>query len=496
MNLAANGGIVNSASTATQAVEGEVYQPHNIEMESRLLGSLMTLGRSARDLMRDVIGADDFYDPLHASIFEAAAGLIDAGKPATAVLMKPFFADAAKITDDLTVGGYLDYLPLVASPLDRVAAYATEIAELSARRRLIALGFDLAASGPAQEPVAEIVAGFQAAALKIAAGGAAPGPATLREAVDGAIKHIAAAYRRGEAAGVTTGIRDLDDHIGRLQPGELIVLAGRPAMGKTALALNMAFAAATRPWVDDDGEERPPRPVLYFSLEMSEEQLAERIISERSGLPAERLRRGRIDEGELYAAREAAMAVAATPLLIDDTGALGLQSLMARARRAAADAGPLGLGLIVVDYLGLVRGTARRDGSKVLEVAEITAGLKALAKELNVPVLALSQLNRQVESRTDKRPTLADLRDSGSIEQDADLVLFVYRDEYYLGKEEPDASDGSAYAEWQAKMTMARGKAEVIVSKFRTGPVGVIPVAFDARLMRFGDLARGTGARS
>jgi replicative DNA helicase len=303
----------------------------------------------------------------------------------------------------------------------------------------------------------------------------------------------AAAYQRdGGLSGISTGLKDLDEKLGGLQASDLIILAGRPAMGKTSLATNLAYnvAAAYRAEHNPDGTQKVTNGgiVAFFSLEMSGEQLATRIISEQAEISSERIRRGKITPDEFDRLVEVSQRLAAMPLYIDATGGLTIAQVAARARRLKRQRGSLGL--IVVDYLQLLAGSARRASeSRVQEVTEITTGLKALAKELNVPIIALSQLSRQVENRDDKRPQLADLRESGSIEQDADVVMFIYREEYYLGREEPKPNT-EEHLQWQERMDQVVGISDVIIGKQRHGPTGTVSLHFDANLTKFTNLVR------
>jgi replicative DNA helicase len=309
----------------------------------------------------------------------------------------------------------------------------------------------------------------------------------LTVAVDMAAK---AFQRDGKLSGIATGLRDLDAKMGGLQPSDLIVLAGRPGMGKTSLATNIAYniAKAYQAEVQPDGTMKTTNGgvVGFFSCEMSAEQLATRIIAERTGISSSLIRRGGITEADFEKIRDYSIELQSLPFYVDETGGLSISQLTARARRLKRQRG---LDLIVIDYIQLLQGSGKRgNDNRVQEVTEITTNLKALAKELNVPVVALSQLSRQVENRDDKRPQLSDLRESGSIEQDADVVLFVYREEYYLANKEPRAGTPE-YEKWQLDMDLAHGKAEVIIGKQRHGPTGTVDLHFEASVTRFGDLA-------
>jgi replicative DNA helicase len=314
-------------------------------------------------------------------------------------------------------------------------------------------------------------------------------------ALTNAVEMANNAYQRdGGLSGIATRFAAIDAKMGGLQASDLIVLAGRPSMGKTSLATNIAFNVARARFqsLSQRSDLAPADPshdggvVGFFSLEMSAEQLATRILSEQAGIPSEKIRRGMISEAEFKRLVTASQEMAAIPLFIDQTGGLSIAQLAARARRLKRQHG---LGLLIVDYLQLMTGTSRRSDNRVQEVSEITTGLKALAKELNVPILALSQLSRAVENREDKRPQLADLRESGSIEQDADIVMFVYREEYYLERLKP-AEGTLEFQDWMAKMQLVSGRAEVIIGKQRHGPIGTVPLQFDGSVTRFSDLAR------
>jgi replicative DNA helicase len=307
-----------------------------------------------------------------------------------------------------------------------------------------------------------------------------------------AVEMAARAYERdGGLSGLSSGLRDLDQMMGGLQNSDLIILAGRPSMGKTALATNIAFniAKAHRTAQKDGGVEETVDGAIvgFFSLEMSSEQLATRILAEQAQIPSEKIRRGKITPEEFQRLHNAATELQTLPLFIDHTGGISIAQLAARARRLKRQKG---LGIIVVDYLQLLTGSAKRSAEgRVQEVSEITVGLKALAKELSVPILALSQLSRQVENREDKRPQLSDLRESGSIEQDADVVMFVFREEYYVSRREPSITKVEEHQKWQDEMNQVHGLAEVVIGKQRHGPTGTVRLQFQADITRFGDLA-------
>jgi len=311
----------------------------------------------------------------------------------------------------------------------------------------------------------------------------------LAVAVDLAAK---AFQRDGKLSGISTVLRDLDTKMGGLQPSDLIIVAGRPGMGKTSLATNIAYnvAQAYVPELQADGTMKAANGgvIGFFSCEMSADQLATRIVAERTGIPSSHIRRGGISEADFEKIRQVSIELQSLPFFVDATGGLSIAQLMARARRLKRQKG---LDLIVIDYIQLLSGSGKRSENRVQEITEITTSLKALAKELNVPIIALSQLSRQVESRGDKRPQLSDLRESGSIEQDADVVLFVYREEYYLAMKQPNPGTEDHH-KWQQEMDRALGKAEVIIGKQRHGPTGTVPLQFDSMVTRFGDLAEGS----
>ena len=377
------------------------------------------------------------------------------------------------------------------------------IYDLAVRRELIALGRDISAKAAKveihSEPKEQITEAEQRLYKLGEQGVAERGFQSFLKAVTDAVNVANAAYQRdGGLAGISTGLIDLDKKLGGLHPSDLLILAGRPSMGKTSLATNIAFniAKAYKRGRTHDGTDGAVEGgvVGFFSLEMSAEQLAARILSEASEVPSEQIRRGDMTETEFRRFVEAAKSLESCPLYIDDTPALPISQCAARARRLKRTHG---LDVLIIDYLQLLKGTSKND-NRVQEVSEITQGLKAIAKELNIPVIALSQLSRQVESREDKRPQLSDLRESGSIEQDADVVMFVYRDEYYKEREKPGDHELEKMAQWQSVMEQVHGKAEVIIGKQRHGPIGSVELSFEGRFTRFGNLAKqwqGSGPR-
>jgi replicative DNA helicase len=467
--------------------------PHNIEAEQALLGAIL-VNNEAFYRVSDFLEPKHFFEPIHQKIYEVTAGIIRAGKIATPVTLKTFLppdADVAGMTPSI----YLARLAAEATTVINAADYGRTIYDLSTRRDLIRIGEDmvnLAYDAPVDFAPHVQIDDAERRLYELAETGRYDGgflkfSDALKDAVDLASK----AYQRdGHLSGIGTGLTKLDLLMGGLQKSDLIIIAGRPAMGKTALATNIAYSIAA----DYRGQPRPDGTIEtvsggvvgFFSLEMSAEQLATRILSEQTEISSSKVRRGDITEEEFSKLAAAAQTMQSIPLFIDDTGGLSIAQLTARARRLKRQRG---LDLMVVDYLQLLTGSSRRASEgRVQEVTEITTGLKALAKELEIPIIALSQLSRQVESRDDKRPQLADLRESGSIEQDADVVMFVYREEYYLKNREP--REGSEeWFKWETEMKMAENRAELIIGKQRHGPTGTVKTVFEPMFTRFSDLA-------
>lgn len=468
--------------------------PHNIEAEQQLLGAIL-INNDVFDRISSLVKAEHFYEPVHARIFEVASARIVKNALASPVTLKAFLEEDAGLKE---LGGPAYLVRLAGAAISAFAArdYAQMIYDLAVRRELIALGRDIAARAAkvdiASEPKEQIVEAEQRLYKLGEQGTAEKGFQSFLKAVTDAVNVANAAYQRdGGLAGVSTGLIDLDKKLGGLHRSDLLILAGRPSMGKTSLATNIAFNVAKaykRGRLHDGSEGAVNGGVVgFYSLEMSAEQLAARILSEASEVPSEQIRRGDMTEGEFRRFVEAAKALEACPLYIDDTPALPISQLAARARRLKRTHG---LDVLVIDYLQLVKGTGRGEANRVQEVSEITQGLKAIAKELDIPVIALSQLSRQVENREDKRPQLSDLRESGSIEQDADVVMFVYRDEYYREREKPGDDNLEAMAKWQEAMERVHGKAEVIIGKQRHGPIGTVELSFEGRFTRFGNLVK------
>jgi replicative DNA helicase len=450
--------------------------PANIEAEQALLGAIL-VNNEAWNHAREIT-PDNFFEAAHAKFFEIMGKLIQANKVATPITMRQFIPAEQQFAGGLTVGEYLARLATEATSIIHVPDYAKVIKDLSDRRELIALSYDLSAAAYTSAmdvPTKDLIIEAEERLLALASiDGAQRGFRSFDDLMAESIDMTAAAYQRdGRLSGLATGLRDLDSKMGGLQASDLVVVAGRPGMGKSALAGNIALNAA------EDGKR-----VGMFSLEMSGEQNATRILSDRARIPSSAMRRGGITEIDFEKIGDVAKTLKGLPLTIDDTGGLSINQVVTRARRLKKRKG---LDLLIVDYIQLMHGTGRTQ-NRVAEVTEITTGLKALAKELNVPIVALSQLSREVEKRDDKRPQLSDLRESGSIEQDADVVLFLYREEYYLANKEPKPNTDD-HAEWQVSMDAAHGKAEIIVGKQRHGPTGPVEVSFEAQFTRFNDLA-------
>ncbi|NNL18201.1 MAG: replicative DNA helicase [Boseongicola sp.] len=476
----------------TDAGETEAV-PHNIEAEQQLLGAILT-NNDVFDRVAGVINETHFYDPVHARIYEIASARIAKNALASPVTLKAFLEDDPGLKE---LGGPQYLVRLAGAAISSFAArdYAQMIYDLAIRRKLMDLGRDISDKASRvevqSEPREQIVDAEQALYKLAEAGQVNQGFQSFLSAVTDAVNVANAAYQRdGGMSGISTGLQDMDKKLGGLHKSDLLILAGRPSMGKTSLATNIAFniAKAYKRGLKQDGTEGAVDGgvVGFYSLEMSSEQLAARILSEASEVPSEQIRRGDMTEGEFRRFVEAAKSLEACPLFIDDTPALPISQLAARARRLKREHG---LDVLIVDYLQLVRPASAKD-SRVNEVSEITQGLKAIAKELDIPVIALSQLSRQVENREDKRPQLSDLRESGSIEQDADVVMFVFREEYYKEREKPGDHDLEAMAKWQEEMERLHGRAEVVIGKQRHGPIGTVELSFEGRFTRFGNLVK------
>jgi replicative DNA helicase len=464
--------------------------PNNVEAEQALLGAIL-VNNDAYYRVSDFLEAVHFAEEIHRRIYDIVQSLIRAGKLATPVTLKSFVGD--QDLGGMTVPQYLARLAAEATTVINAEAYGRTIYDLAMRRQLITIGEDMvnvAFDAPVDEHPRKQIEEAERRLYELAESGRYDGgfqsfSAALKTAVDLA----AEAYKRDrKLSGISTGLSDLDRMLGGLQSSDLVIVAGRPGMGKTALATNIAFNVARAYSHDRNPDGTVKRLdggiVGFFSLEMSAEQLATRIIAEQSGVASYKIRRGEIQENEFMKIADAAREMERIPFYIDQTGGISIAQLTARARRLKRQKG---LDVLVVDYLQLLSGSSKKSDNRVQELTEITTGLKALAKELSVPVIALSQLSRQVEQRDDKRPQLSDLRESGSIEQDADIVMFVFREEYYLKNKEPKMGT-EEYFKWQSEMEQIHGRAEVIIGKQRHGPTGTVVMQFDAEVTRFSNL--------
>ncbi len=467
--------------------------PHNLDAEQALLGGIL-FDNEIYNRVGDFLQAPHFYDPVHGRIYAVAAELIGRGNLADGITLKSRF-ERDEGLEEIGGAAYLADLLDKAAPAPLALEYARLIYDLALKRDLMRIGGEISAEAGDPETDADARGQIESAERKLyalaEAGAPGKGFVGFDMAVSRSIAMAAAAYEReGHVSGLSTGFKDIDTQLGGLHKSDLVILAGRPSMGKTALATNIAYnVARAYKWepTPEGGRKTIEGGVVgFFSLEMSAEQLATRLLSQHAEIPSNNIRKGEITGPEYERLRDAAVDLQSIPLHIDETGGLSIGGVAARARRLKRTHG---LDLIIIDYLQLASGVDRRGDNRVQEITEITGGLKALAKELDVPVLALSQLSRQVESREDKRPQLADLRESGSIEQDADVVMFVFREAYYLGRAEPREGTPE-HAAWQEQMAELGHQAEVIVGKQRHGPIGTVRMAFNGAFTRFDNLAR------
>jgi replicative DNA helicase len=471
---------------------GYRVMPHNAEAEQGLLGAIL-VNNKAYEKVVEFLRPEHFYDPVHARIFEAIDSLINLGRIADPVTLKGYFEN------DPDLGGTTYLHDLAANVVSVINAehYGRLIHDLFLRRRLIEIGEETVNDAYNQTLDTDGIAQIEQTEAKLfelaSTGDVKGGFVSFKDSLTVAIRNAEAAFQRDTPiTGVTTGLIDMDRKLGGLHKSDLVILAGRPSMGKTSLAVNMGFNAA-KAWLASNGKEGAG--VAFFSLEMSADQLAGRILADEAQVPSEKIRRGDLKTDDFQRFAEAMQLVGRAPFYIDDTPALSINAVRTRARRLARSA-PGGIGLIIVDYLQLLRGSSTRSSeNRVQEISEITRGLKAIAKELHVPVVALSQLSRAVEQREDKRPQLSDLRESGSIEQDADVVMFVFREQYYLERGEPtrraDESDdkfNDRYQRWQQRCEEVHNTAEVIIAKQRHGPIGTVRLFFDGQFTKFGNL--------
>ncbi|WP_373488072.1 replicative DNA helicase [Blastomonas sp.] len=492
------------AAPATRDAADPVRLPRNIEAEAAFLGALLIDNRIAEETASR-LKPEHFFENIHARLYAQIMRLIDSNVTVTPVTLKPFFEGDAALAE---LGGmrYVARLTGEAAGLIGARDFARQIYDLALLRELIQVGRTLVDkamdTSETVDPMGQIELA-EAALYNVAQGEGESGAAVeFKAASKTALGMVEKALNSGgHISGVTTGLTDLNAKIGGLHPSDLLILAGRPGMGKTSLATNIAFNAAARWQLDKasgiDDDKNVGARTAFFSLEMSSDQLATRILAEQSRISSEKLRMGQIARSDFQRLVDASQALEELPLYIDDTPALTIAALRARARRLKRKHN---IGFIVVDYLQLLQGTGRNEG-RVNEISEISRGLKTLAKELQVPVMALSQLSRAVESREDKRPQLSDLRESGSIEQDADIVMFIYREEYYRLMVKPDGpimdpktpqddEINQKYKEWEDKFSPTANKATVIVAKQRHGSTGNVQLRFESEITKFSDLAR------
>lgn len=474
--------------------------PHNFEAEQALLGAVL-LSNRAYEKVSEFLRPEHFADPVHGRIFAACGKLIERGQMANPVTLKTFFEGDGGLTE---IGGtpYLAQLANSVVSVINAEDYGKLVFDLHLRRELIGLGEDLvntAFAADLDSTAMDQIGSAEAKLYDLATTGQTEGGfEDFKSILVGAIAGAEAAHKRqGQLSGVPTGLIDMDSKLGGLHESDLLILAGRPSMGKTALATNIAFNAAYayKEEVDSLGRKKCVDGAItaFFSLEMSSEQLATRILAEQAEIASHKIRQGEMSNEEFERLVVAAQNLHRLPLYIDDTPALSISAVRTRARRLQRQHG---LNLIIIDYLQLLRGSSANSENRVQEVSEITRGLKALAKELSVPVIALSQLSRAVEQREDKRPQLSDLRESGSIEQDADVVMFVFREQYYLERAEPgqrpeESQDkfNERHSKWQERCEEVWNTAEVIIAKQRHGPVGTVRLSFQGEYTKFGNLA-------
>ncbi len=453
--------------------------PNNIEAEQSVIGSILVTNEIFDEISL-IISNTNFYDPMHQKIYNAIESLIYKGMLANPITLKNYFKDEK---DDLDIPEYLVKITKFSTPLRQAIEYSKIIYDMFVRRELIKISeetIDNAKINDLDTNGQNIIENSERLLFDLAEKGSFNSSLVkFDDAMRQTIEMASAAYKNeGGIVGVPTGLRDLDNKLGGLHQSDLIIIAGRPSMGKTSLATNIAFNAARH--IQDNSKKSS---IAFFSLEMSSEQLSTRILSEQARIASNDIRRGRISDEQFDQFLETSKNIAELPLFIDETPAISIAAMSNRARRIKR---LHGLDMIVIDYIQLMKGTTYNKDGRVQEISQITQGLKAIAKELGVPVLALSQLSRQVEQRDNHKPQLADLRESGSIEQDADVVLFVYREGYYLQRKEPREATVE-HAEWQAKMNEVAHLAEIIIGKQRHGPIGKVTLEFEERFTKFKD---------
>ena len=453
--------------------------PNNIEAEQSVIGSILVTNEIF-DEISTIISNINFYDPMHQKIYNAIESLVYKGMLANPITLKNYFEDEK---DDLDIPEYLVKITKFSTSVRQAIEYSKIIYDMFVRRELIKISeqtIDSAKVNDLDTNGQNIIENSERLLFDLAEKGSFNSSLVkFDDAMKQTIEMASAAYKNeGGIVGVPTGLRDLDDKLGGLHQSDLIIIAGRPSMGKTSLATNIAFNAAKH--IQDNGKKSS---IAFFSLEMSSEQLSTRILSEQARIGSNDIRRGRISDEQFDQFLETSKNIAELPLFIDETPAISIAAMSNRARRIKR---LHGLDMVIVDYIQLMRGTTYNKDGRVQEISQITQGLKAIAKELGVPVLALSQLSRQVEQRDNHQPQLADLRESGSIEQDADVVMFVYREGYYLSRTEPREATVE-HAEWQAKMNEVAHLAEIIIGKQRHGPIGKVTLEFEERFTKFKD---------
>ena len=453
--------------------------PNNIEAEQAVIGSIL-VSNEIFDEINTIISSLNFYDPMHQKIFEAIENLIYKGMLANPITLKNYFE---REKDDINIPEYLIKITKFSTSVRQAIEYSKIIYDMFVRRELIKISeqtIDNAKLNNLDTDGQSIIENSEKLLFDLAEKGSFNSSLKkFDDAMKQTIEMASAAFKNEEGiVGVPTGLKDLDDKLGGLHKSDLIIIAGRPSMGKTSLATNIAFNAAEKLL-----ESSKKSSIAFFSLEMSSEQLSTRIISEQARISSNDIRRGRISDDQFDKFLETSKNISELPLYIDETPAISIAALSNRARRIKR---LFGLEMIVVDYIQLMRGTSFNKDGRVQEISQITQGLKAIAKELSVPVLALSQLSRQVEQRDDHKPQLSDLRESGSIEQDADVVMFVYREGYYLQRKEPREATVE-HAEWQAKMNEVAHLAQIIIGKQRHGPIGNVTLEFEERFTKFKD---------
>ena len=467
-------------SKSFNLVQNEINElPNNIEAEQSVIGSIL-VSNEIFDEINMIITSKSFYDPMHQKIFNAIEKLIYSGMLANPITLKNYFE---KEKDEINIPDYLIKITKFSTSYRQTIEYSKLIYDLFVKRELIKISeniIDTAKLNDLDHDGQSIIENFEKSLFDLAEKGSfSSSLVKFDEAMKMTIEMASNAYKNDEGiVGVPTGLTDLDDRLGGLHKSDLLIIAGRPSMGKTALATNIAFNAAKK--IQDDGRKST---IAFFSLEMSSEQLSTRILAEQSRIRSNDIRRGRISEDQFDKFIETSKNISELPLYIDETPAISIAALSNRARRIKR---LYGLDMVVVDYIQLMRAANFKEG-RVQEISEITQGLKALAKELSVPVLALSQLSRAVEQRDDKKPQLSDLRESGSIEQDADVVMFVFREAYYIGRKEPQPNTVD-HAEWLSKMNDVANRAEIIIGKQRHGPTGNVFLEFEPEFTRFKDI--------